>query len=300
MCGFCGVAAPTSSNRQVTRDLIERMNATIVHRGPDADGIFVQGGIGLGHRRLSIVDVARGAQPMSVRNGEVQMVYNGEVYNHPTLMPELQAAGVQYRTHSDTETILHLYEREGRNMPKRLRGMFAFAIWDARSRELLLARDRLGVKPLYYVHTPDGALYFASEIKALLAAGAVRASLNLARFPRLPRQPRHVRRRHAVRGREAPAAGPHAGLAQRRHQHRAILVAELQPRGHRPAARPGAHRRVSRALPRIGAAAADGRRAVRHVPLRRHRLGVDHGDDEHPGRRADQDVLGRVRRAGGQ
>ena len=183
MCGFCGVALPTGSNRRLDRDLVERMNSTIAHRGPDGEGIFLQDGIGLGHRRLSIVDVAHGAQPMSLRNGEVQMVYNGEVYNHPTLMPELQAAGVRYRTHCDTETILHLYEREGRELPKRLRGMFAFAIWDARSRELLLARDRFGVKPLYYVHTPDGALYFASEIKALLAAGAVRPSLNLAAFP---------------------------------------------------------------------------------------------------------------------
>ena len=183
MCGFCGVALPDGSNRRLDRDLIERMNSTIAHRGPDGDGIFLQPGIGLGHRRLSIVDPALGAQPMSVRNGEVQMVYNGEVYNHPTLMPELQAAGVPYRTHCDTETILHLYDREGREMPKRLRGMFAFAIWDSRSRELLLARDRLGVKPLYYVHTPDGALYFASEIKALLAADAVRASLNLRAFP---------------------------------------------------------------------------------------------------------------------
>ena len=183
MCGFCGVALPNGSSRPLDRALIERMNATIAHRGPDGDGIYLQHGIGLGHRRLSIVDPALGAQPMAVRNGEVQMVYNGEVYNHPTLMPELQAAGVQYRTHCDTETILHLYEREGREMPRRLRGMFAFAIWDARSRELLLARDRLGVKPLYYVHTADGALYFASEIKALLAANAVRASLNLGAFP---------------------------------------------------------------------------------------------------------------------
>jgi asparagine synthase (glutamine-hydrolysing) len=183
MCGFCGVALPDGSSRPLDRGLIERMNATITHRGPDGDGIYLQHGIGLGHRRLSIVDPAHGAQPMSVRNGEVQMVYNGEVYNHPTLMPELQAAGVQYRTHCDTETILHLYEREGRDMPKHLRGMFAFAIWDARSRELLLARDRLGVKPLYYVHTADGALYFASEIKALLAVNAVRASLNLRAFP---------------------------------------------------------------------------------------------------------------------
>ena len=183
MCGFCGVALPAGSSRPLDRNLIERMNRTIAHRGPDGDGVYVQPGIGLGHRRLSIVDPKLGAQPMSVRNGEVQMVYNGEVYNHPTLMPELQAAGVQYRTHCDTETILHLYEREGKDMPKRLRGMFAFAIWDARSRELLLARDRFGVKPLYYVHTADGALYFASEIKALLASGAFRPSLNLGAFP---------------------------------------------------------------------------------------------------------------------
>ncbi len=183
MCGFCGVALPDGSSRRLDRDLIERMNATITHRGPDGDGIFLQPGIGLGHRRLAIVDPSHGAQPMSVRNGEVQMVYNGEVYNHPTLMPELQAAGVHYRTHCDTETILHLYVRDGREMPKRLRGMFAFAIWDTRTRELLLARDRLGVKPLYYVHTADGALYFASEIKALLATDAVRASLNLREFP---------------------------------------------------------------------------------------------------------------------
>lgn len=183
MCGFCGIALPDGSRRRLDRDLIERMNRTIAHRGPDGDGIFLAPGIGLGHRRLSIVDPELGAQPMSVQNGAVQMVYNGEVYNHPALMPELQAAGVQYRTHCDTETILHLYERDGRDMPKRLRGMFAFAIWDARSRELLLARDRLGVKPLYYVLTDDGALYFASEIKALLASGAVRAALNTRAFP---------------------------------------------------------------------------------------------------------------------
>ncbi|HEY5546118.1 MAG TPA: asparagine synthase (glutamine-hydrolyzing) [Gemmatimonadaceae bacterium] len=183
MCGFCGIAIPRGSTRRLDRDLVERMNNTIAHRGPDGDGIFLQDGIGLGHRRLSIIDPALGAQPMSVRNGEVVMVYNGEVYNHPTLMPELQSAGVRYRTHCDTETILHLYEREGREMPRRLRGMFALAIWDGRSRELLLARDRFGVKPLYYVHTADGALYFASEIKALLAADAVRATLNLRAFP---------------------------------------------------------------------------------------------------------------------
>lgn len=183
MCGICGIAIPSRSSRRLDRDLLERMTNTMVHRGPDGSGLFLQDGIGLGHRRLSIVDPAHGAQPMSVRDGQVQIVYNGEVYNHPTLMPELQVEGVRYESHCDTETVLHLYEREGPATPSRLRGMFAFAIWDARSRELLLARDRLGVKPLYYVHTEDGALYFASEIKALLAVGAVRASLNLPAFP---------------------------------------------------------------------------------------------------------------------
>ncbi len=183
MCGICGIALPRGSSRRLDRPLLERMMDAIAHRGPDGSGAFLQDGIGLGHRRLSIVDVAHGAQPMSVRNGEVQLVYNGEVYNHPSLMPELQAAGVRYETHCDTETILHLYERDGREMPRRLRGMFAFALWDARTRELLLARDRFGVKPLYYVHTSDGALYFGSEIKAILASGAVRAALNLPAFP---------------------------------------------------------------------------------------------------------------------
>lgn len=183
MCGICGIALPRGSKRRLDRALVESMMDAIRHRGPDGAGLYLRDGIGLGHRRLSIVDVAHGAQPMSVRNGEVHITYNGEVYNHPALMPELQAAGTCYATHCDTETILHLYERDGRDMPSRLRGMFAFAIWDERARELFIARDRLGVKPLYYVHAADGALYFASEIKALLAAGAVRPALNLGALP---------------------------------------------------------------------------------------------------------------------
>lgn len=183
MCGICGVALPPGSSRPLDRPLLDRMLSTIVHRGPDGDGVFLDGGIGLGHRRLAIVDPAHGAQPMSICGGAVQIVYNGEVYNHPTLMPELQASGVEYATHCDTETILHLYQRHGHEMPTRLRGMFAFAIWDSRSRELFIARDRLGVKPLYYVHTADGALYFGSEIKTLLAAGAVQPALNRRAFP---------------------------------------------------------------------------------------------------------------------
>jgi len=183
MCGICGIALPRGSTRPLDRGLVTRMMDTIRHRGPDAHGLYLKDGIGLGHRRLSIVDVAHGAQPMAIRDGAVQIVYNGEVYNHPSLMPELQAAGVRYATHCDTETILHLYDRHGRDVPTHLRGMFAFAIWDERDGTLLLARDRLGVKPLYYVHTEDGALYFGSEIKAILAAGAIRPELNLDAFP---------------------------------------------------------------------------------------------------------------------
>ena len=159
------------------------MRDQLLHRGPDGAGIFLDRGIALGHRRLSIVDVAHGTQPMALEGGAVQIVYNGEVYNHPELMPRLQAEGVRYTTHCDTETVLHLYQRHGERMVEQLRGMFAFAIWDARTRELFLARDRLGVKPLYYVHADDGALYFASEIKALLAAGAVQPALNRRAFP---------------------------------------------------------------------------------------------------------------------
>jgi asparagine synthase (glutamine-hydrolysing) len=144
---------------------------------------MVEGGIALGHRRLSIVDVAHGAQPMTTDDGRSTIVYNGEVFNHPALMAQLTAEGVPYRTTCDTETVLHLYERHGRDFVRHCRGMFAIAIWDRRERTLVLARDRFGVKPLYYVHDADGTLWFASEIKALLAAGAVRPSLNAGAFP---------------------------------------------------------------------------------------------------------------------
>jgi asparagine synthase (glutamine-hydrolysing) len=183
MCGICGIVLPDGSTRRLDAPLIERMRDVLVHRGPDGAGLFLAPGVGLGHRRLSIVDVAHGAQPMASADGALQMVYNGEVYNHPELMPALVRDGFGYRTHCDTETVLHVYERDGVAAPASLRGMFAFAIWDQRTRELFMARDRFGVKPLYYVHTEDGALYFASEIKALLAAGAVTPALNLRAFP---------------------------------------------------------------------------------------------------------------------
>jgi len=183
VCGICGIVIPDRLQRPVDQGLLVRMRDTLVHRGPDGAGLFVDGPIGLGHRRLSIVDVVHGAQPMTTDDGRSTIVYNGEVFNHPALMAELQQQGVTYHTHCDTETVLHLYERHGRDFVHHCRGMFAIAIWDRADRTLTLARDRFGVKPLYYVHDVDGTLYFASEIKALLASGAVSATLNMASFP---------------------------------------------------------------------------------------------------------------------
>lgn len=183
MCGICGVVLSSRSTARVDAGLIERMRDVLQHRGPDGAGLFIADGVGLGHRRLSIVDVAHGQQPMASENGQFQIVYNGEVFNHPTLSVELQQQGVRYRTHCDTETVLHVYERERARTPRFLRGMFAFAVWDQRRRELFLARDRFGVKPLYYTVTADGSLYFASEIKSLVASGAVSAKLDVAVLP---------------------------------------------------------------------------------------------------------------------
>ena len=183
MCGINGIALSSRSRRQLDVRVLERMRDVITHRGPDDEGIFVDGRVGLGHRRLSIVDVAAGHQPMTNEDGSLHITYNGEIYNHADFRASLEARGHVYRTHCDTETILHLYEEEGVRSVERLRGMFAFAIWDARRRELFIARDRLGVKPLYYVHADDGSLYFASEIKALLEARAVAPEVNFAALP---------------------------------------------------------------------------------------------------------------------
>jgi asparagine synthase (glutamine-hydrolysing) len=182
MCGICGICT-VDSGFVPERRLLERMRDSIAHRGPDGAGLYLAPGVGLGHRRLSIVDVAHGQQPMYSADRRFVIVYNGEVFNHPTLQPELEAAGVRYRTHADTETVLHLYEQLGERAVERMRGMFAFGIWDSLARRLFLARDRYGVKPLYYAHQPDGTLVFGSEIKALLPALNDRVVLNRAALP---------------------------------------------------------------------------------------------------------------------
>jgi asparagine synthase (glutamine-hydrolysing) len=157
------------------------MRDVITHRGPDEEGLFIDRNVGLGHRRLSIVDVASGHQPMpNAEDGTLHITYNGEIYNHADYREFLESRGHVYATHCDTETILHLYEEHGSACVDYLRGMFAFAIWDQRKQELFIARDRLGVKPLYYVHTDDGSLYFGSEIKTLLEARAIKPELNYA------------------------------------------------------------------------------------------------------------------------
>jgi asparagine synthase (glutamine-hydrolysing) len=156
------------------------MRDVITHRGPDDRGLFIDHNVGLGHRRLSIVDVSRGHQPMTNEDATLHITYNGEIYNHADYRESLEANGHVYNTHCDTETILHLYEEHGAACVDYLRGMFAFAIWDQRKQELFIARDRLGVKPLYYVLGDDGSLYFGSEIKTLLEAHAVKPEINYA------------------------------------------------------------------------------------------------------------------------
>jgi len=167
----------------VSRSQLVAMRDVIRHRGPDDEGLFIDRNVGLGHRRLSIVDVAAGHQPMTNEDNSLQIIFNGEIYNHADFRPELEQRGHVYRTHCDTETILHLYEEHGSSCVNFLRGMFAFAIWNRNTRELFIARDRLGVKPLYYAHTDDGCLYFASEIKALFQTGAVQPQINDRALP---------------------------------------------------------------------------------------------------------------------
>jgi asparagine synthase (glutamine-hydrolysing) len=168
MCGIAGIF-DTRGRRDVGRERLERMNESQHHRGPDGGGLHVEPGVGLGQRRLAIIDVATGQQPLYNEDGSVVIVFNGEIYNYRELIPELAALGHVFRTKSDTEVIVHAWEAWGEACVTRLRGMFAFALWDRHRETLFLARDRLGVKPLHYALLPDGTLVFGSELKSLLA-----------------------------------------------------------------------------------------------------------------------------------
>lgn len=177
MCGLVGIFDLRDGERRIDGDLLSRMNDRQLHRGPDEGGLHVEPGVGLGHRRLSIIDLASGQQPLFNEDHSVVVVYNGEIYNFPELSEELIAAGHVFRTHCDTEVIVHAWEQWGETCVERFRGMFAFALWDRNRRCLFLARDRLGIKPLHYTLTADGQLIFASELKALLVHPTVRRDI---------------------------------------------------------------------------------------------------------------------------
>ena len=191
---MCGIAGRFNFDplRRIDADVLTAMTDAVSHRGPDAAGRHVAPGIGLGHRRLSIIDLSTGDQPLSNEDGTVWTVFNGEIYNFADVRAELVAHGHRFRTSSDTEVIVHGYEQWGERCVDRFRGMFAFAVWDARARRLLLARDRLGVKPLYYAVLPGRGIVFGSELKSLLedpdvprdwCAAAIDAYLTLLYIP---------------------------------------------------------------------------------------------------------------------
>jgi len=175
MCGIAGIVA--LDNRAVSPEEIRAMCAALAHRGPDDEGFYFRPNVGLGMRRLSIIDLATGQQPISNEDGSVWVVFNGEIYNFQELRADLEARGHRFRTATDTEAIVHLYEERGARCVEELRGMFAFAIWDEQRRQLVLARDRLGIKPLYYTES-GGQLVFASELKAILQVPGVGRELN--------------------------------------------------------------------------------------------------------------------------
>src|SRR5438552_1393665 len=167
---MCGIAGRFNFDplRPVDRDVLVAMTDAVAHRGPDASGYYSAPGIGLGHRRLSIIDLSTGDQPLTNEDGTVWVVFNGEIYNFAEVRVELASAGHRFRTSSDTEVIVHGYEQWGERCVDRFRGMFAFALWDANARRLMLARDRVGVKPLYYAEVPGRGVVFGSELKSLL------------------------------------------------------------------------------------------------------------------------------------
>lgn len=175
MCGICGKYSPAG----VRAAEIQPMLDAIAHRGPDDEGVYVDGRIALGNRRLSIIDLPGGRQPIANEDETIWVVYNGEIYNYPALRHELQQRGHIFRTHSDTEVVVHLYEEMGERCVEKLRGMFAFALWDGNQHKLLLARDRLGQKPLFYAQRGE-ELLFGSEIKAILAVDGQAHEMNYA------------------------------------------------------------------------------------------------------------------------
>jgi len=177
MCGITGIF-DTRGGGDINRAVLQRMNDSQLHRGPDEGSVHIEPGVGLGHRRLSIIDIATGQQPLFNEDGSVVVIFNGEIYNYQQLIPELQALGHVFHTKSDTEVIVHAWEAWGADCVKRFRGMFAFALWDRNRQTFFMARDRMGVKPMYYALLDDGMLLFGSELKSVLAHGGLRRDID--------------------------------------------------------------------------------------------------------------------------
>ncbi len=177
MCGICGIV-DLAGRRPIDEALVRRMNGAIAHRGPDGDGFHFEPGVGIGHRRLSIIDLEGGKQPLYNEDDTVLVSYNGEIFNFQEVERELIARGHRFRTRCDTEVLVHAWEEWGEESVRRFNGMFAYAIWDRNREQLFLVRDRLGVKPLHYALLPDGTLAFASELKALLAHPGVARTID--------------------------------------------------------------------------------------------------------------------------
>ncbi len=177
MCGITGIF-DTRGGNEINRTVLQQMNDTQLHRGPDEGSFHIEPGVGLGHRRLSIIDIATGQQPLFNEDGSVVVVFNGEIYNYQELIPELQALGHVFHTKSDTEVIVHAWESWGSECVKHFRGMFAFALWDRNRQTFFMARDRLGVKPMYYALLDNGTLLFGSELKSIMAHGGLRRDID--------------------------------------------------------------------------------------------------------------------------
>ena len=285
VCGICGIA---SARGAVDRDRLAAMSATLAHRGPDSEGTFADGGVGLAARRLAIIDLAGGDQPIANEDGTCTVVQNGEIYNFAELRRELERAGHRFRTGSDTEVLVHGYEQWGLGFAERLRGMFAVAIWDARERRLVLARDRFGIKPLYY-RDVAGELAFASELDALpkgeLDLDAVEAFLAFNSIPAPLSIFREIRK--------LPPGHVLTWSDGRVELERFARPGPLPPRDGRGRGR--ACRGVPGAAARLGARAPRLRRAGRRPPLGRRRLGDARGARRAGELRAGADVLDRVR-----
>ncbi len=301
MCGIAG-AVWNDADKAVERATLQRMIDVLRHRGPDGEGVYLAEGrvqpgsdfapgVALGHRRLAIIDVAGGQQPLANEDGSVWIVFNGEIYNFRDLRRRLEGAGHQFRTHSDTEAIVHLYEEEGPEFVTHLNGMFALALWDAKRQQLILARDRLGKKPLVYRHEP-GRLLFASELKSLLEVPGVPREIDPQALDEYLTYQYVPHPRTILRGIAKLPPGHYAVYREGRLDVRSYWQPDFNLEEARPAAEYAEELRTLLTLGRRVAIAE--RSAAGGVPFRRDRLDDHRRADVATGRRAGADLLDRL------